>query len=146
MGDLEKAVELAQVEKYRFSAEYPGQPFGPIVVDEAVPTGGSAGPSPVLSLATAIGHCMSSTLVSTLERAHVPVAPVRTTVEVEVGRNERGRWRVRRLSLQIRTSPLQPEDRARFDHCVSIFEDFCTVSGAVREGIPIETRVESLPP
>jgi len=141
MSELSKAVELEQVEKYRFSARYPGEPFGPLIVDEAPPTGGDAGPNPVLSLATAIGHCLSSTLVNTLERAHVPASPLETLVEVEVGRNDRGRLRVRRLSVQIRTGPLQSEDQARFDHCVSIFEDFCTVTGAVREGIPIETRV-----
>jgi len=32
-------------------------------------------------------------------------------------------------------------DRSRFDHCVEIFQDFCTVSGAVREGLRIDGRV-----
>jgi uncharacterized OsmC-like protein len=141
MGELEKTVELEQREKYRFEATYPGQPFGPLTLDEPAPLGGSAGPSPVHSLATAVGHCMSSTLVNTLERAHVPVSTLHTVVEVEVGRNEKGRLRVRRLALQIQTAPLKEEDRERFDHCVAIFEDFCTVSGAVREGIPIATTV-----
>jgi uncharacterized OsmC-like protein len=141
MTDLVRTVELEQIEKYRFEARYPGQPLGPATVDEPPPTGGGAGPGPVQSLATAVGHCISSTLVNTLERAHVAVSPLRTVVEVEVGRNERGRLRVRRLSLQIRTGPLRAEDQERFEHCVSIFEDFCTVSGAVREGIPIETSV-----
>jgi organic hydroperoxide reductase OsmC/OhrA len=141
MSDATPAVELEQVENYRFTATYPGQPFGPNVVDELIPVGGSAGPSPVLSLATAVGHCMSSTLVHTLERAHVPIGPLRTVVDVEVGRNDRGRLRVRRLTLQLLTAPLHAEDQARFDHSVAIFEDFCTVSGAVREGIPITTQV-----
>jgi uncharacterized OsmC-like protein len=141
MSETTTAVALEQVEKYRFTATYPGQPFGPLVVDELMPTGGSAGPSPVLSLATAVGHCMSSTLVNTLERSRVPIQPLRTSVEVDIGRNERGRLRVLRLALQLRTAPLHPEDQARFDHAVAIFEDFCTVSGAVRAGIPIETQV-----
>ena len=73
-------------------------------------------------------------------------APIRTRVEVEVGRNERGRLRVRSLSVQIATYPLDEADRPRFDHCLEIFEDFCTVSGAVRAGIPIATHVgPSLP-
>jgi uncharacterized OsmC-like protein len=141
MDGLQRTAELAQSEKYRFEVHYPGRLYGPVEVDEPSPVGGDAGPGPVESLATAVGHCMSSTLVSTLERAHVPVTPVHTTVDVEVGRNERGRLRVRRLSLTIRTAPIHGEDRERFDHCVSIFEDFCTVSGAVRAGIPIETIV-----
>lgn len=141
MDAPQRTVELEQIEKYRFEARYPGAPFGPIVLDEPSPVGGSAGPGPVHSLATAVGHCMSSTLVNTLERARVAVLPLHTVVDVEVGRNERGRLRVRRLTLHIRTSPVHAEDRERFDHCVAIFEDFCTVSGAVREGIPIDTTV-----
>jgi len=137
----EVAAELEQVERYEFRATYPGQPFEPWVVDEAPPVGGNHGPSPTRILATAVGHCMSSTLVNTLERAHVEFAPIRTTVSAEVGRNERGRLRVRRLSVQIATRPLREEDRPRFEHSVAIFEDFCTVSGAVREGIPIQSRV-----
>jgi uncharacterized OsmC-like protein len=141
MSDLAKIVELEQVERYRFEATYPGGLFGPLIVDEAAPAGGGTGPGPTQSLATAVGHCMSSTLVNTLERAHVAVTPIHTVVEVEVGRNDRGRLRVRRMAISIQTAPVHPEDRERFDHCVSIFEDFCTVSGAVREGIPIKTQV-----
>jgi organic hydroperoxide reductase OsmC/OhrA len=145
MPEDESVVELDQVERYRFEVRYPGKPFGPIVVDEPVPTGGGAGPSPTEMLASAVGHCMSSTLLNTLERAHVPVTPLHTTVNVEVGRNEKGRLRVRLLSLELRVQPLDEVDRPRFDHSVSIFEEFCTVSGAVREGIPIHTRIGSDP-
>lgn len=141
MTEPDVAAELEQVERYQFRATYPGQPFGPLFVDEPAPTGGNRGPGPARTLATAVGHCMSSTLVNTLARAHVDVTPLRTTVRVEVGRNDRNRLRVRRLTLEIATRPLHEEDRSRFDHCVSIFEDFCTVSGAVREGIPIDARV-----
>ena len=145
MAEPTVATELEQVTKLPVPRNVPGQPFGPTVLDEPAPTGGNVGPGPILTLATAVGHCMSSTLVSTLERAHVAVAPLRTAVSVEVGRNERGRLRVRRLSLEISTRPLHEEDRTRFDHCVAIFEDFCTVSGAVREGIRIDTRVAPAP-
>jgi uncharacterized OsmC-like protein len=141
MADDSNTVVLEQVERYRFEARYPDHPFGPIVLDEGPPTGGGSGPNPVLVLATAVGHCMSSTLLNTLERSRVAVLPVHTVVDVEIGRNERGRLRVRHLTLRIETAPRNPEDRPRFDHAVAIFEDFCTVSGAVREGIPISTQV-----
>lgn len=141
MTETLPSAELEQVEEYEFRVTYPGEPYGPWIVDEPSPTGRDRGPGPVRALATAVGHCMSSTLVNTLARAHVPVTPLRTTVHVEVGRNDRGRLRVRRISLDVVTQPMDEADRARFDHCLSIFEDFCTVSGAVREGITIETRV-----
>jgi organic hydroperoxide reductase OsmC/OhrA len=141
MSAADSRVALEQVEKYRFTVAFAEAPFPGLTVDEPPPVGGDAGPNPVQSLAMAIGHCMSSTLVNTLERAHVPVRPISTTVRATVGVNERGRRRVRKLEVEIHTQPIDEADRARFDHCVEIFADFCTVSGAVREGVPIESRV-----
>ncbi|MGC2359977.1 MAG: OsmC family protein [Thermoplasmata archaeon] len=134
-------VELEQVERYQFTVKFVDAPFAGLRVDEPPPVGGDAGPNPVQSLAMAIGHCMSSTLVNTLERAHVAVTPLRTTVRATLGVNARGRRRVQQLHVEIETGPVDEGDRARFDHCVEIFEDFCTVSGAVREGVKIESRV-----
>jgi|SRR5208282_6302047 len=133
--------ELEQVEKYAFTVVFGEAPFPGLTVDEPPPTGGDLGPNPVQALAMAVGHCMSSTLVSTLERAHVRVTPLHTTVTATVGVNEKGRRRVRQLQVNIRTRPVDEADRPRFDHCVEIFADFCTVSGAVREGITIAHRV-----
>jgi uncharacterized OsmC-like protein len=141
MTELEPRAELEQIERYEFQVQFPGSPYGPLRVDEAPPSGSGKGPFPIESLAMAIGHCMSSTLFNTLERAHIPASPLRTSVKVEVGRNEKGRLRVRRLAVQIQTTPQNESDRERFDHCVEIFADYCTVSGAVRTGIPIESSV-----
>ncbi|HTW77570.1 MAG TPA: OsmC family protein [Thermoplasmata archaeon] len=138
--DLPSA-ELTQVEHYEFSVAFPGASYAALRVDEAPPTGGDAGPNPVRTLAVSVGHCMSSTFVNTCERAHVPIAPIRTTVRATVGRNEKGRMRVTGLEVEIFTAPLDPADRSRFEHCVEVFPDFCTVSGAVRAGIPIAHRV-----
>jgi uncharacterized OsmC-like protein len=133
--------ELQQVEKYRFTVTFLEAPFPGLTVDEPPPQGGDQGPNPVQALAMAVGHCMSSTLVNTLERSHVRATPLRTTVRATVGVNEKGRSRVRHLGVEIRTQPLDEADRGRFERCVEIFPDYCTVSGAVREGIAIEHRV-----
>jgi len=133
--------ELEQVEEYRFTVSFEDAPFPVLTVDEPPPVGHDRGPNPVQSLAMAVGHCMSSTLVSTLSRAHVRVTPVRTTVRATVGVNEKGRRRVRQLKVDIVTRPVDEADRSRFDHCVEIFADFCTVSGAVRTGIAIDHHV-----
>ncbi|MCI4360384.1 MAG: OsmC family protein [Thermoplasmata archaeon] len=137
----EGRIELEQVERYRFNVHFPDAPFPGLTVDEPAPTGSDHGPSPVQALAMAVGHCMSSTLVNTLERARVPVTPLRTTVEATVGVTALGRRRVQRLDVRISTRPISEDDRSRFEHCVEIFPDFCTVSGAVRDGIPIQHRV-----
>ncbi|HEV8049167.1 MAG TPA: OsmC family protein [Thermoplasmata archaeon] len=144
MSASDSRTELEQVEKYQFKVAFADSPFPGFVVDEPPPVGGDRGPNPVQSLALAVGHCMSSTLVSTLERAHVRVTPVRTTVRATVGVNDKGRARVRHLQVEIVTQPLDEADRSRFDHCVEIFPDYCTVSGAVREGVPIDHRVQAV--
>jgi organic hydroperoxide reductase OsmC/OhrA len=141
MSAADARTELVQVERYEFTVSFAEAKFPGLTVDEPEPTGGDRGPNPVQSLAMAVGHCMSSTLVSTLDRAHVRVTPLHTTVRATVGVNDRGRRRVRALSVEIRTAPVDEADRSRFDHCVEIFADFCTVSGAVREGVAIQHHV-----
>ena len=143
MSAPDARTELEQVELYRFTVAFADAPFPPLTVDEPPPAGQDQGPNPTQSLAMAVGHCMSSTLVNTLQRAHVRVTPLHTTVRATVGVNSRGRRRVQHLEVEIATRPIDEADRARFDHCVEIFADFCTVSGAVRDGIPIDHRVGS---
>lgn len=138
---LVNEAELEQVERYEFTVRFPSSPHPPLAVDEPAPTGTNRGPNPTQVLAAAVGHCMSSTLFSTLERAHVPATPFHTTVRVTVGRNANGRRRVLGMDVTIEAAPLNEGDRDRFEHCVSIFEDFCTVSGAVREGVKISSEV-----
>jgi uncharacterized OsmC-like protein len=133
--------ELNQVERYRFTVTFLDAPFPGLTVDEPRPLGGDQGPNPVQTLAMAVGHCMSSTLVNTFERSHVRVTPLHTTVRATLGVNENGRSRVRHLGVEIRTQPVDEADRGRFERCVEIFPDYCTVSGAIREGIAIEHQV-----
>jgi uncharacterized OsmC-like protein len=141
MSAPDAETELEQVENYQFTVKFVDAPFPSITVDEPAPTGKDRGPNPVQSLAMAVGHCMSSTLFNTLERAHVRVTPLRTNVRATIGVNDAGRRRVRRLQVEITTRPVDEDDQSRFDRCVEIFADFCTVSGAVREGVVIDHRV-----
>ena len=141
MSDPDARTELEQVENYRFTVSFGGAPFPAITVDEPPPVGGDQGPNPVQVLAMAVGHCMSTTLLSTLQRARVAVTPLHTTVRATVGVDPRGRRRVRKLQVEIATQPADEADRSRFDRCVEVFPDYCTVSAAVRDGIPIDHRV-----
>jgi uncharacterized OsmC-like protein len=134
-------VEVDQVDRYRFEVSYPGVRLPPWVVDEPAPVGTGAGPDPALALAGAVGHCLGSTLFNTLERSRVRATPIRTTMTVTFGRNAAGRKRVVGLEAKIECAPLDEADRERFDRCVAIFEDYCTVTGSVREGIRVRTQV-----
>jgi uncharacterized OsmC-like protein len=134
-------VRLEQLEGYRFRVTYLDAPIAPLIVDEGAPLGSGTGPDPVLALAGAVGHCLGSTLHNTLERARVPATPIRATVTVGLGRNARGRKRVLSLTVRLECQPLDEEHRTRFDRSVEVFEDYCTVTGAVREGPRVGTSV-----
>ncbi|MCI4325114.1 MAG: OsmC family protein [Thermoplasmata archaeon] len=134
-------VEVNQVDRYRFEESFPDESLRPLTVDEPMPIGTGAGPDPARALAGAVGHCLSSTLFNTLERSHVRATPIRTTVTITFGRNGAGRKRVVSLEARIDVAPLDESDRDRFDHSVAIFEEYCTVTGSVREGIRVRTQI-----
>jgi len=139
------SARILQENRYLVKVEFSNPKLPPFRADEPPPLGGGQGPSPAETLAAAIGECMTSTFYNALERARVPVTPIETVVTGTVGQNPQGRLRVVGLKVQIRCSPVDPQDQARFDHCRAIFEDFCTVSAAVKDGIPISTEVGPSP-
>jgi organic hydroperoxide reductase OsmC/OhrA len=137
-GDDVHAVELAQEEGYRFGIRFGDGPAG--VSDLAPPLGAGAGPSPEHLLAAAIGSCLASSLLFSLQKLGQSPAPMRARVETRVGRNDKKRLRVQevrvRLDLGVPAAGLQHLDRA-----LASFEDFCTVTASVRAAIPVVLEV-----
>lgn len=142
-SDVVAEVTLTPEAGYAFRASVPTKHYPPWLLDVSPPTGGGRGPNPEETLGSAIAHCLSATLINTMARSRVPISAVTTHARVSVGRNARGRSRVQKLEVEMEVVPTNEEDRERFDRGVGIFEDYCTVSGAVREGIPITVQVRS---
>lgn len=132
-------VALRPEGRYRFRVEM-DRPDWTLVVDEPPPLGEGAGPNPARLVATALGHCLASSLRFCLDRARV-TGEVSAEVEVEVRRNERGRWRISRVNAHLDLSGVDPAQRAAVDRCLALFEDFCIVTASVRQGIPVDVRV-----
>lgn len=66
---------------------------------------------------------------------------IRTTASARVGRNAENRLRVQEIALTLRLG--KPGDTIeRLDCILAQFEDFCTVSQSVRQGIPLAVAVE----
>jgi len=112
----------------------------PLVMDEPVPLGEGAGPNAARVLATAIGHCLSASLLFCLRKARVQVQDLRTTVTATLARNERGRLRITDVRVQI-VPVVTADQRDRTARCLELFEDFCLVSRSVERGIAITTEV-----
>jgi len=129
---------LTRQARYRFGVEFDDGTT--LTVDEAAPLGAGDGPNPSRLLATAVGHCLSASLSFCLERAKVDLADLRTTVDVRMERNDRGRLRIGGIAVTL-DPRVAPDDLPRIQRCLEVFEDYCVVTESVRGGIPVEVSV-----
>lgn len=147
-SDHEKVVtaHLEREEAFRLKVRFENEQIPALVVDEPPPLGEGAGPTGVQLLASAVGTCLSQSLLFCLQRSKVEVASLETDVEATVGRNEEGRLRV--LAIRARLTPVLEEGQdaevagRRLERCKGIFEQFCTVAESIRQGVPVEVSVE----
>ena len=132
-------VTLVRRHGYEFLADFHEPGVSELTLDEPPPLGEGRGPNAVRVLAAAVGTCLSASLVSCLERAHVPVTDMDATVEGELTRNAQGRLRVK--GLQVKLAPRVGVDPSRLERCLGLFEDYCIVTQSVREGIDVKVEV-----
>jgi organic hydroperoxide reductase OsmC/OhrA len=138
MSDLHSHhVNLRLVTKYRVTAEFPDVPGTPsLLFDERPPVGDGRGPNAAMVLGAAIGDCLSATLMNCLIREHLDVEALTATVVTRVGRNDAGRFRI--SGIEVELCPTVPRgERAGLERCQAIFQDYCTVTESVREGIRV---------
>jgi uncharacterized OsmC-like protein len=125
---------------YAFDVDFQDGSGTTLHVDEPIPLGEGSGPNAARVLASAIGHCLSASLLFCLAKARIEVHDVRTTVTGSLTRNERGRLRLG--PLEVRIEPSTPDvPPARLSRCLEIFEDFCIVTASVREGLTVDVEV-----
>ena len=140
-------VTLTREAGYRFRAEFDEPEIPPLRMDEPPPLGVGVEPSPTQVLASAVGDCLSASLLYCLSRAHVEPTGMRAVVEGETERNEQGRLRIRELRVRLEPE-VDAEQAGRLARCVDLFEDFCIVTQSVRAGIDVQVEVaarETLP-
>ena len=137
--DKQINLTLEQMTDYRFSVHYDGGVPG-ITTDEPPPLGTGQGPSPVQLLATAVGNCLSDSLLFALRKFKQNAEPLRTTVSAQVGRNDKNRLRVLEISAQIHLGVAAGEVE-HLERILGQFENFCTVTQSVAQGLPIKLSV-----
>lgn len=139
MAEESIKVVLRQIADYRFENSFPGVAAS-LLSDEPAPLGNGSGPSPVHLLAAAVGNCLSDSLLFALRKFKQAPEPLQCEVSAQVGRNAEGRLRVlnmqARLQLGVSAASLDHLDRV-----IGQFEDFCTVTQSVGQGIPIVVSV-----
>lgn len=134
-------VHLDLIDGVRFDLTFPDLPgAGGLTIDEEPPVGTGAGPNPAGMLGAAIGGCLAASLTFCLTKARVSPSRVSADVRTLVTRNERGRWRVTDVNVDLSVE-VASGDAARLERCGDLFQDFCIVTESVRRGIPVTVQV-----
>jgi uncharacterized OsmC-like protein len=133
-------VGVEREEEFVFKVDFGLDGVGDLVMDEPKPLGGGTGPNASRVLAAAVGNCLCASLLFCLQRSRVEVEGVEASVSGVLARNEKGHWRIKEMDVEV--TPEVDEGKAKqLERCVEIFEEFCIVSSSVRQGIPINVKV-----
>jgi len=133
------SVQLKQQQDYEFQMHF-GEGVPVLLGDEPAPLGLGAGPSPMQLLAAAVGNCLSDSLLFSLRKYKQAPEPIQCKVTAEEGRNPEGRLRVLGLKAVL-TLGVPASSLAHLDRVLDQFEEFCTVTQSVRQGIPVTVEV-----
>ncbi|MCG7844101.1 MAG: OsmC family protein [Methanomassiliicoccales archaeon] len=131
--------ELEMVQDYQFRIGFDDEGIPDMLSDEPVPVGKGEHPNATRLLSAAVGNCLCASLAFCLRKTRSEPLSIKATVRTTMARNEKGRLRVKGMQVIIRP---EVDDPAKLERCLPLFQDFCTVSAAVREGIDIEVTVE----
>lgn len=139
----EFSVAVDQVQDYEFRVKFDKENLADLITDEPPPLGHDKGPNPTRLLVAAIANCLSASLLFCARKARVELGAIHTVAKAQVVRNENRRLRVGKVEVSI--DPNLPEsERENAARCLALFEDFCTVTQSVREGINVDVHVKGL--
>ena len=100
------------------------------------------GPNPARLLGIALLGCLSSSFIFCLQKKNFTTQDLEAVGEVIIGRNEKGFVRVKRINVVIDIKIDDPAMRKRAEQCKKMFEQYCTVTAAVVEGIEVNVDVK----
>ena len=142
MSDEEKTfkVSMKREEGFVFKVDF-GIPEFDFRMDEPEPVGENKGPNASKVLAAAMGNCLTASLMFCLQKARAEVEAIETKVEGKMRRNDKGRWRIAEVNIEINPEIDLETYQSQYDRCMGLFEDFCIVSKSIEEGIPINVLV-----
>lgn len=143
--ETEVVVTLRRRGGYAFDAHLSGADAPDLVLDEPPPLGEGAGPEASRMLAGAIGSCLASSLLFCLGRAGIEVGDMQAAVSFSKVRNAAGRLRIGQVRVTL-APELRTANPARYERCLALFQDYCTVTASVKEGLTVSVAVEAVPP
>ncbi len=100
------------------------------------------GPNPAKLLGMALLGCLSASFIFCLKKRKLSVDDLKAEAEVIIGRNKKGFIRVKKINVNITSKIDALASRKRADQCRKMFENYCTVTAAVREGIEVNVNLK----
>ena len=132
-------ITLTQQADNQFLVDFGGD-LAPLLTDEPPPLGGGTGPKPDHLLQAAVGNCLLASLLFALRKFKQEPGTLSAQITSTVDRNEAKRLRVLGIQVDIRFTAAAT-GLEHLDRVLAQFEDFCTVSQSVQQGIPVSVSV-----
>lgn len=137
--NTQSLITITRQSGYQFLVDF-GPGMAALEVDEPAPLGKGEGPSPDQILMVAVANCMCAGLTYSLNKFKQDPGPLSATVAATVIRNEVNRLRIDALKVEI-TLGAQWSAMPLLDRALAQFEEYCTVSRSVREGIRVDVGI-----
>lgn len=100
------------------------------------------GPNPSRLLGVAVMGCLSASFVFCMNKRNFKLEDVKAEAEIHVARNDKGFWRVQKIDVDINPTIEGEDARKRAKQCLKMFEDYCIVTQAVRDGIEVNVNID----
>lgn len=132
-------VTVTRQSGYQFLVDF-GPNIATMLADEPEPLGQGSGPAPNHMLLAAVANCLSASLVFALQKFKQDPGELKATATPEMARNADKRLRIVGINVKLELGRPAAE-LEHLDRVLAQFEDFCTVSMSVRQGIAIQVQV-----
>lgn len=134
-------ITLNLAHDYQFVATFDDVPDAlPLSFDEPAPLGENHAPNAAAVLGAAVGNCLAASLAFCLRRARAEVTGLQAHVTTHITRNQEGRHRI--TGIEVELEPAIAAGTGSVDRCGDLFEDFCTVTASVKQGIPVHVSLK----
>ncbi len=100
------------------------------------------GPNAAHLLAMAVLGCLSSSYVFCFSKRDFTVKDLEAKAIVTIFKNAKGFVRVKKIDVTINPKIDSPEMRKRAAQCQKMFEQYCTITASIREGIDVNVIVD----
>jgi len=100
------------------------------------------GPNAAYLLAMAVLGCLNGSFIFCLKKRDFTIEDLEAEAVVSISRNDKGFLRVRKIDVNIKPKINTPDMRKRADQCKKMFEQYCTITASIREGIDVEVNLD----